>query len=70
MVVLVIAAVYTMIHLDRDPAAKLEKDPKAAVAEVEGDAEIRGEPGDEALPEGSPAPGAAPPGSSPPSSAD
>ncbi len=33
MVVLVIAAVYTMIHLDRDPAAKLEKDPKAAVVD-------------------------------------
>ena len=31
-VVLVIAAVYTMIHLDRDPAAKLEKDPKAAAS--------------------------------------
>ncbi len=62
MVVLVIAAVYTMIHLDRDPAAKLEKDPKAAVAEVEGDAE--------AVPEASPAPDAALPGSSPPASAD
>lgn len=70
LVVLVIAAVYTMIHLDRDPAAKLEKDPKAAVAEVEGDAEARGEPGGAAVPQASPAPDAAPPGSSPPASAD
>ena len=39
MVVLVIAAVYTMIHLERDPAAKLEKDPKAAAA-AEGDDDV------------------------------
>ncbi|MEZ4379981.1 MAG: zf-HC2 domain-containing protein [Nannocystaceae bacterium] len=38
-VVLAIAVVYTMIHLDRDPAAKLEKDPKAAAAAAEGEAD-------------------------------
>jgi len=42
-VVLVIAAVYTMIHLDRDPAAKLEKDPKATAAQVDEDEADAGE---------------------------
>ena len=30
LLVLAIAVIYTMIHLDRDPAARLEKDPSAA----------------------------------------
>jgi anti-sigma factor RsiW len=47
-VVLAIAVVYTMIHLDRDPAAKLEKDPKAAAADSEGEAGATG--GDEVAP--------------------
>ena len=50
-VVLAIAVVYTMIHLDRDPAAKLEKDPKAAAAgDSEGDAGDGAADGAEAAP--------------------
>ncbi|HRI09228.1 MAG TPA: zf-HC2 domain-containing protein [Nannocystaceae bacterium] len=32
LLVLAIAVIYTMLHLDRDPAARLEKDPAAASA--------------------------------------
>ena len=50
-VVLVIAAVYTMIHLDRDPAAKLEKDPKAtASGDVQGEPEASGGAAAELMP--------------------
>lgn len=44
LVVLAIAVVYTMIHLDNDPAAKLERDPSAkAKAPAEGAAAVEGD---------------------------
>ncbi|MEZ4448118.1 MAG: hypothetical protein R3B09_01480 [Nannocystaceae bacterium] len=45
LVVLTIAVVYTMIHLDHDPAAKLEKDPNAEKVAPEGEAGVEGEAG-------------------------
>ena len=57
-VVLAIAVVYTMIHLDADPAARLEKDPSAKVkapeeASAAGEAAEAAEAGEASAGEGS-----------------